>query len=77
MLSVHLPGRSSAFQLYRPMAVRAAPGATTAAKAATYTVKSAIGTQGSPPKADGSADWKARLLQRFQHAEAADGDNLP
>lgn len=73
---------SSAFQPYRPTAVRAGPGAdAAAATAGGYASKplaiagprAAFGASSSPPK-DGSADWKARLLQRFHsaHADAAE-----
>ena len=68
---------TSAFQPYRPTAVRAAPGADAAATAAGYASKpltiadprAAHTTNGLPSK-DGSADWKARLLQRFHSAHA-------
>jgi hypothetical protein len=72
---------SSAFQPYRPTAVRAGPGGDAAAAAAGYASKpltianpqAAFGANSSPPK-DGSADWKARLLQRFHsaHTDAAE-----
>lgn len=68
---------SSAFQPYRPTAVRAGPGGDATAAAAGYASKpltiagtrAAFGATSSPPK-DGSADWKARLLQRFHSAHA-------
>jgi hypothetical protein len=72
---------SSAFQPYRPTAVRAEPGSDATAAAGSYASKpltiasprAAFGAKSSPPK-DGSADWKARLLQRFHsaHADAAE-----